>query len=201
MEDSWLLTTPILLNANTPTLEIKEAKTQTELFIVIDEIKDTLEHFGKKLEQQKEGSSNRINQLEVCLTRTLDEFAQYIQHAIPAYTDKEEIGMLKYEIKALKEETNKLKPDMSEKEILINSLTGKLNDERAKQIWQAETRQNETRKYPFRQNVSLKTKNRFVLFQNTQDKVLDKEAKNYKEKKNIATPSSDTSIWQAKSSC
>ena len=48
MEDSWLLSTPIPLNANTPTLETKETKTQRELYIVINEMTNTLEHFGKK---------------------------------------------------------------------------------------------------------------------------------------------------------
>ena len=48
MEDSWLLSTPMSLNANMPTLETKERKTQRELFIVTDEM--NLEHFGKKLE-------------------------------------------------------------------------------------------------------------------------------------------------------
>ena len=83
MEDSRLLSTPMLLNVNTPTLEMKETKTQRELFIVIDEITNTPEHFGKKLEQQKEDSSSS------CLTATLDEFEQYIHQAIPAYTEKE----------------------------------------------------------------------------------------------------------------
>ena len=48
-------------NVNTPTLETKETKTQRELFIVIHEMTNTVEHFGKKLEQQKEDSSNRIS--------------------------------------------------------------------------------------------------------------------------------------------
>ena len=85
------------LNANTPTLETKETKTQRELFIVIDGMTNTLEHFGKKLEQQTEDNSNRITQLEACLTATLDEFEHYIHQATPAYTKKEEIGMLKSE--------------------------------------------------------------------------------------------------------
>ena len=83
---------------------------------------------GKKIEQQKEDSSNRISQLEACLTTTLDEFEQYIHHAIQAYTDKEEGKMLKNEIKTLKEENNKLKHDMSEKEVLMNGLAGKLHN-------------------------------------------------------------------------
>ena len=52
MEDSLLLSTTMPLNANTPTLETKERKTQRELYIVINEITNTLEHFGKKIEQQ-----------------------------------------------------------------------------------------------------------------------------------------------------
>ena len=48
MEDSWLLLTPMPLNANTPTLKTKETKTQRELYIVINEMTNTLEHFGKK---------------------------------------------------------------------------------------------------------------------------------------------------------
>ena len=75
MEDSWLLLAPMSLNSNTPTLETKETKTQIELFIVIDEMTNTLEHFGKKL--------------EAYLTETLDEFEHYIHQAIPAYTEKE----------------------------------------------------------------------------------------------------------------
>ena len=51
MEDSWLLSTPMLLNANTPTLEMKKTKTQRELSITIDEMTNILEHFRKKLEQ------------------------------------------------------------------------------------------------------------------------------------------------------
>ena len=61
MEDNWLLSTTVSLNAYTPTLETKETKTQRELFIVVDEMTNTLEHFGKKSEQQKEDSSNRIS--------------------------------------------------------------------------------------------------------------------------------------------
>ena len=70
---------------------------------------NTLEHFGKKLEQQKEDSSNRINQLETCLPATLDDFKYYIHQAISAYTEKEEIEILKSEIEMLKEENSKLK--------------------------------------------------------------------------------------------
>ena len=89
MEDSWVLSTPMPSNANTPTLETKETKTQKELYIVINEMTNILEHFEKKIEQQKEGSSNRISQLEACFTATLDEFKHYIRQAIPACTKKE----------------------------------------------------------------------------------------------------------------
>ena len=93
-----------------------------------------MEHFGKKLEQQKQNSSNRISQLEACLTATLDEFEHYIHQAIPAYTKKEETGLLKSETETLKEESSKLKHDMREKEILIKHLTETLNKENAKQM-------------------------------------------------------------------
>ena len=156
MEDGWLLSTPMSLNANMPTLEMKETKTQRELFIVIDEIANALEHFGKKLEQQKEDSSNRITQLEACLTETLDEFEHYIHQAIPAYTEKEEVGMLKSQIEKLKEENSKQKYDMCEKEILIKHLTETLNEEKSKQMWQTETRQ--ARKHQYRQNIPLETR-------------------------------------------
>ena len=46
-----------------------------------------------------------------------------------------------------------------------------------------ETRQK--RKYQSRQNISLDPRNRFAPFQNTQDEVLDIEAKNYKEKETL----------------
>ena len=49
--------------------------------------------------------------------------------------------MLKNKIETLKEESNKLKHDMNEKDTLIKVLTGKLNEERKKQLWQTETRQ------------------------------------------------------------
>ena len=62
---------------------------------------------GKKLEQQKGESSNRIKDTK--------------------------IGILKSEIKMLKEENSKLKQDMYEKEILIKCLTETLNEEKAKQ--------------------------------------------------------------------
>ena len=69
-----------------------------------------LEHFRKKLKQQKEDSSNRISQLEACLTTTLAS-----HHAIPAYNNKEKIGMLKNKTEILKEENNKLKHTMNER--------------------------------------------------------------------------------------
>ena len=78
MEDSWFLSTPMLLNATTMTLEMKETNNQKELFIVSDEMTNILEHFGKKLVQQKEDNLKKINQLEAYLTITLDEFEQYI---------------------------------------------------------------------------------------------------------------------------
>ena len=105
MEDSWLLSAPMLPNANMLTLETKEKKTQKELYIVINEVTNTLEHFGKKIEQQNGDSSNRISQLEACLAAALDEFKHDILQAIPAYTEKEEIGVPKSEIETLKEET------------------------------------------------------------------------------------------------
>ena len=49
--------------------------------------------------------------------------------------------MLKNKIETLKEENNKLKHDMNEKDTLLKVLTGKLNEERNKQMWQIETRQ------------------------------------------------------------
>ena len=173
MEDSLLLSTTMPLNANTPTLETKERKTQRELYIVINEITNTLEHFGKKIEQQNQGSSNRISQLEACLTATLDEFKLYIHQAIPAYTKKEEIGMLKSEIETLKKENSKLRHNMCEKDISIKRLTETLNEERTKQKWQTETRQ--MLKHQSRQHVPLDTRNSFAPLQNTQVKVLDKE--------------------------
>ena len=88
---------------------------------------NALEHFGKKLEYQKEDSSNRVTQLEACLTATLDKFEHYIHRAIPAYTEKEETGMLKSEIEKLKQENSKLKHDICEKEILIKHLMETLN--------------------------------------------------------------------------
>ena len=48
--------------------------------------------------------------------------------------------MLKNEIETLREQKKKLKQDMSAKEILIKSLTDKLNKESAKQMYQSETR-------------------------------------------------------------
>ena len=61
-----------------------------------------LESFGKKLEHQKEVSSNRINQVETCLMTTLDVFEQHIHHSIPVYTNKEEVQMLIKEMEMLK---------------------------------------------------------------------------------------------------
>ena len=66
---------------------------------------------------------------------TLDDFEHYIHHTVPAYTEKEEIGILKSEIETLNEENSKLKQDMHEKEILIKRLKEALNEEKAKQIW------------------------------------------------------------------
>ena len=63
MEYSWILPTPISLNANTPTLRIKKPKTLRELFLVIYVMTDVLEPFGKKLGEQKQDSFNRINKM------------------------------------------------------------------------------------------------------------------------------------------
>lgn len=87
------------------TLEMKETNNQKELFIVSDEMTNILEHFGKKLVQQKEDNLNKINQLEAYLTITLDEFEQYIQDTIPAYINKEEIRILKTRFKCLEKKT------------------------------------------------------------------------------------------------
>ena len=183
MEDSWLLSTPMPQNADTPTLETKETKTQKELYIVINEMTNTLKHFEKKIEQQNEDSSNRISQLEACLTATLDEFEHCIRQTIPTFTEKEEIGMLKSEIETLKEENSKLRHDMYEKDISIKRLTETLNEEMDNRKWQTETRQ--PLNHQSRQNIPLDTRNRFAPLQNTQDEVLDKEAKNYKEKESL----------------
>ena len=48
MEDRWFLSTPMPLNAHMVTLETKEKKTQRESYIVIDEMTNALEQFGKK---------------------------------------------------------------------------------------------------------------------------------------------------------
>ena len=84
--------------------------------------------------------------------------------------------MLKSEIETLKE-NSKLRHDMFQKDISIKRLTETLNEERAKQKWQTETRQT--------LNTPFDMKNRFAPLQNTQDEVLDKEAKNYKEKETL----------------
>ena len=67
-----------LLNANKPTLESKETNIYRELSTVTDDMTNILEHFEKKLEQHKGDSSNKISQVETCLTTTLDELVQYI---------------------------------------------------------------------------------------------------------------------------
>ena len=170
-------------NANTPILETKETKTQKELYIVINEMTNTLKHFEKKIEQQNEDSSNRISQLEACLTATLDELEHYIRQAIPACTEKEEIGMLKSEIETLKEENSKLRHDTREKDISIKRLRETLNQDRHKRKWQTETRP--MLKHHSRPNIPLDTRNRFAPLRNTQDEVLDKEAKNYTEKESL----------------
>lgn len=38
MKESWLLSTPMLLNASTLTLEMKETNVRRELFIGVDEM-------------------------------------------------------------------------------------------------------------------------------------------------------------------
>ena len=82
------------------------------------------------------------------MTATLDDFEHYIHQAIPSYTEKEEIGILKSEIETLKEKNSKLKEGMYEKEISIKRLTETLNEGKTKQMWQTETRQ--TRKHQSR---------------------------------------------------
>ena len=49
------------LNANTPTLGTEETKTPTELFVAIDGMTDTLEHFGKKSNKNKTASTESAN--------------------------------------------------------------------------------------------------------------------------------------------
>ena len=146
MEDSWLLSTSMPLNAITLTLERKDMKTQRKLHIVINGKTNILEHFGKKIEQQNEDSSNRISQLEACLTTTLDEFEHYIHKAIPGYTEKEEIGMLNSKIETLEEENSKLRHNMCQKEILIKHLTETLNEESMADRKQKQTETGQTQK-------------------------------------------------------
>ena len=138
MEDSWLLSTPMPLNANMPTLETKETKTQRESYIVIDEMTNTLEHFGKKKQNNKTKTAPTKS---TNWKPAWQQFEHYIHQAIPAYTEKEEIRVLKSEAETLKEGNSKLRHDMCEKEIFIKSLTETLNKEKVKQKWQAETRQ------------------------------------------------------------
>ena len=75
---------------------------------------------------------------------------------------------------------------MCEKDTSIKRLTETSNKERAKQKWQTETRQ--TLKHQSRQNIPLDKRNRFTPLQSTQDEVLDKEARNYKEKESLQHP-------------
>lgn len=154
------LSTPVLRNANMPTLEMKETKNLWKFFIVVDEMTNILEYFCKKLGQQKEDSSNRIRQMEVCLMTNPDEFEQYIHHAITAYSKKEEIRKLKSKIQKLQEESSKVKHDTSDTKILVRSITGELNQKRTKVMWQAETWK--TQKHQTWQNILLQTRNRFV---------------------------------------
>ena len=74
------------------------------------------------MKQRNEDSSNRISQLEACLKATLNEFEHYLHQAIPAYTGKEDIEMLKSKIETLKKDNSKLRQDMCEKEILMKRL-------------------------------------------------------------------------------
>ena len=55
----------------TPTWGIKELNIKRGLFIVIDEMTNILDHFGRKLGQEKENSSNWISKLEDYLTTAL----------------------------------------------------------------------------------------------------------------------------------
>ena len=61
MKPSWILSIPMLINGITQTLELKGTNIQRELFITIDEMTNILQHLWKKLKQQKEDGSNRIN--------------------------------------------------------------------------------------------------------------------------------------------
>ena len=67
-------------------------------------MKNILEHFGKKLQKQKEDSSKKISQMEARLMTTLDEFEEYIHHGIPVYSNKEQVEMMKNQTKTRKEE-------------------------------------------------------------------------------------------------
>ena len=50
MEHSWILSTTMLLNANTVTFQMKEMKSPRYLFLVIDEMINMLDHLEKKLQ-------------------------------------------------------------------------------------------------------------------------------------------------------
>ena len=73
----------------------------------------------------------------------------------------------------LNEKSKKLKDGMSEKELLISTLTGQLNKERTKNV--RKTENGKTQIHPSQQNISLETRNRLVPLQNTKDEVLNKE--------------------------
>ena len=113
-----------------------------------------------EIEKQNEDWSNKISQLETCLTANLDEFKHYIHQAIPAYTEQEEIGLVKSEIETLKEEKSKLRHAMYEKNYINETSDGNIKQRKG----QTETRQ--TLKHQSTQSIPLDTRNRLVLLQN-----------------------------------
>ena len=146
---------------------------------------NTLKNFAKKIEQQNKDRSNRISPLETCLMATLDEFEHYIHQAIPACTKKEEIGMLKSKIETLKEENSKLRRGMCEKETL------KKHDGNIKQTkgqTKVANRNPTNAKVSTSSRYTIRHEKQICSTSNTQDEVLDKEAKNYKEKKTLQYP-------------
>ena len=110
------------------------------MFLVVDEMTDILEHFGKKLKQQKEDSWNSVNQQKQSRS-LLDRnswwvWAIYSLFNSSIYWQKASMNA-KNKFEMLKEESNKLKHKIGEKELLMISLMGQAK-KRARKMWQTE---------------------------------------------------------------
>lgn len=174
MEDSWILSTPMLLSATTPTLEMKEINIQGQLSYYIDNYLDVVwDNVWRTKRQFKHNQPIR----SLLDNNSWWVWAMHLGCNSSICKQRRSTNVKKQDWNG-ERRNNKLKHDVNEKELFMNSLTGQFNESADKYGKQKAVKgKNSSTKY-----ISLQTRDWFAPPQNTQDEVSDKEQIKYQEK-------------------